>query len=73
MSTARLGLQDFLGAIGQVRLSLERSEKWEVPGGATRLLDMSADQFQGWPQFCLGKLIHQVVEFIAHRGALCVL
>ena len=66
MSTAELSLQNFLGAIGQVWLSLERREKREVPGGATRLLHLSADQFQGWPQFCLGKLIHQVVEFITH-------
>lgn len=68
MSTAELGPQDFLGAIGQVWLSLERREEREVPGGATRLLHMPADQFQGWPQFCLGKLIHQVVEFITHRA-----
>ena len=66
-STAELGLQDFLGAIGQARLGLERREEREVPGGATRLLHMPADQFQGWLQFCLGKLIHQVMEFITHR------
>ena len=49
MSTTELGLQDFLGAIGQVRLGLERRKKREIPGRATRLLHMSADQFQGWP------------------------
>lgn len=68
MSTAELSLQDFFGAIGQIRLSLERREKREVPGRAARLLHMLADQFKGWPQFCLGKLIHQVVEFITHRA-----
>lgn len=55
-----------MGAV--LRLGLEGREERQVPALLAVFCHPAADQLQGWPQLSLGKLIHQLMEFLAHRA-----
>jgi hypothetical protein len=54
MSTAELGLEDFLYPLSEIWLSLERREEEKIPCLAIVLLHPVTDQFQGWPKLSFG-------------------
>ena len=68
MSTAELGLEDFLRPLSEIWLSLERREEGKIPCLAAVLFHAVADQFQGWPKLSLWELVHQMVKLFAHRA-----
>jgi hypothetical protein len=68
MSAAEFGAENLLRPLSQIRLGLKRCEERQVTPLLGTLCHPAADQFQGWPQLSLGKLIHQMMEFIAHRA-----
>ena len=72
MSAAEFGAENLLRPLSQIRLGLERCEERQVPSLPAVLRYSTADQLQGWLDLVLGKLIHQLVEFLALRpsGAL---
>jgi hypothetical protein len=68
MSAAEFGAEDLFRPLGQIRLGLERCEERQVPALLAVFSYPAADQFQGWPELSLGKLIDQVMELFAHRA-----
>jgi hypothetical protein len=68
MSTAELGLEDFLCSLSEIWLSLERREEGKIPSLAAVFLHPVTDQFQGWPKLSLWKLVYQMVKLFAHRA-----
>jgi len=65
MSAAEFGAENLLRPLSQIRLGLEGCEERQVPALLAVLCHPAANQLQGWPQLSLGKLIHQVMEFLA--------
>ena len=68
MSAAEFGAENLLRPLGQIRLGLKGCEERQVTPLLGMLCHPAADQLQGWPQLSLRKLIHQIMEFIAHRA-----
>ena len=68
MSAAEFGAENLLRPFSQIRLGLERREERQLPSLPAMLRYPTADQLQGWLDLILGKLIHQLVEFLAHRA-----
>jgi len=68
MSAAEFGAENLLRPLGQIRLGLERCEERQVPSLLAVLCHPATDQLQGRPQLSLGQLIHEVMEFLAHRA-----
>jgi hypothetical protein len=68
MSAAEFGAENILRPLSQIRLGLKRREERQVPSLPAVLRDPAADQLQGWLKLILGKLIHQLMEFFAHRA-----
>ncbi len=65
-SAAEFGAENFLRPLSQIRLGLKRSEEGQVPSRPAMLCDPAANQLQGWLELILGKLIDQLMEFLAH-------
>ena len=68
ISAAEFGAENLLRPFSQIRLGLERREERQLPSLPAMLRYPTADQLQGWLDLILGKLIHQLVEFLAHRA-----
>ena len=68
MSAAEFGAENLLRPLSQIRLGLKGCEERQVTPLFGMLCHPAADQLQGWPQLSLRKLIHQMMEFIAHRA-----
>jgi len=67
-SAAEFGAENLLRPLSQIRLGLKRREEGQVPSRPAMLCDPAADQLQGWLELILGKLIDQLMEFLAHRA-----
>jgi hypothetical protein len=67
-SAAEFGAENLLRPLSQIRLGLKRSEEGQVPSRPAMLCDPAPDQLQGWLKLILGKLIDQLMEFLAHRA-----
>src|SRR5215471_1425670 len=68
MSAVKLGAKDLLRPLSQIRLGLKGCEERQIPTLPAMVCHPAADQLQGWPQLSLRQLIHQVMEFLAHRA-----
>ena len=68
MSAVEFGAEDLLCSLGQIRLGLKGCEERQVATLPAVLCHPAADQLQGWPKLSLGKLIHQLMQFLAHRA-----
>src|SRR5262249_60500475 len=68
MSAVKLGAKDLLRPLSQIRLSFKGSEERQIPALPAMVCHPAADQLQGWPKLSLGQLIHEVMEFLAHRA-----
>src|SRR5215469_17226711 len=68
MSAVKLGAKDLLRPLSQIRLGLKGCEERQIPALPAMVCHPAADQLQGWPQLSLGQLVHQVMEFLAHRA-----
>lgn len=67
-SAAEFGAENLLRPLSQIRLGLKRSEEGQVPSWPAMLCDPAANQLQRWLELILGKLIDQLMEFLAHRA-----
>jgi len=68
MSAAEFGAEDFLRPLCQVRLGLKGGEERQVPSLPAVFCHPAADQLQGWPELSLGKLVHELMKFLARRA-----
>src|SRR5215467_12272395 len=68
MSAVKLGAKDLLRPLSQIRLSLKGCEERQIPALPAMVCHPASDQLQGWPKLSLWQLIHQVMEFLAHRA-----
>jgi hypothetical protein len=67
-SAAEFGAENLLRPLSQIRLGLKRREEGQISSRPAVLCDPAADQLQGWLELILGKLIDQLMEFLAHGG-----
>jgi hypothetical protein len=72
-SAAEFGAENLLCPLSQIRLGLKRSEEGQVPSRPAMFCDPAADQLQGWLELILGKLIDELMEFLAHRAHTSIL
>src|SRR6516165_80130 len=68
MSAVELGAKDLLRPLSQIRLGLKGCEERQIPALSAMVCHPAADQLEGWAQLSLRQLIHQVMEFLAHRA-----
>src|SRR5215472_10182044 len=68
MSAAQFGAENLLRPLSQILLGLKRCEERQIPALPAMVCHPASDQLQGWPKLSLWQLIHQVMEFLAHRA-----
>jgi len=68
MSAAEFGAEDLLRPLCQVRLGLKGGEERQLSSLPAVFCHPAADQLQGWPELSLGKLVHQLMKFLARRA-----
>ena len=64
---AEFGPQDLLWPLRQIRVRLEGREERQVPHAVSGV-SPAPDQLKNRPNLLLGKLVHQVMQFLTHRA-----